>query len=43
MLAPPGYGKEAVVDLAGVEIDVTNLRGRRAVNRWERTAVGDVF
>lgn len=31
------------MDLAGVEIDVTNLRGRRAVNRWERTAVGDVF
>src|SRR3954463_15821924 len=24
-------------------IDVETLRGRRAVNRWERTAVGDVF
>ena len=24
-------------------IDVTTLRGRRAVNRWERTPVGDVF
>ncbi|NYG00150.1 acyl-CoA synthetase (AMP-forming)/AMP-acid ligase II [Pseudonocardia antarctica] len=24
-------------------IDVTRLRGRRAVNRWERTSVGDVF
>lgn len=24
-------------------IDVTTLRGRRAVNRWERTSVGDVF
>jgi acyl-CoA synthetase (AMP-forming)/AMP-acid ligase II len=35
-------GKEAGVDLLG-KIDVTTLRGRRAVNRWERTAVGDVF
>ncbi len=26
-----------------VDIDVTSLRGRRAVNRWERTSVGDVF
>jgi acyl-CoA synthetase (AMP-forming)/AMP-acid ligase II len=26
-----------------VNIDVTSLRGRRAVNRWERTSVGDVF
>lgn len=25
------------------EIDVSTLRGRRAVNRWERTSVGDVF
>jgi acyl-CoA synthetase (AMP-forming)/AMP-acid ligase II len=25
------------------KIDVTTLRGRRAVNRWERTSVGDVF
>ncbi|WP_410624475.1 AMP-binding protein [Amycolatopsis sp. cmx-8-4] len=24
-------------------IDVETLRGRRAVNRWERTSVGDVF
>ena len=24
-------------------LDVTTLRGRRAANRWERTAVGDVF
>src|SRR3954468_6087015 len=24
-------------------IDVTTLRGRRAVHRWERTSVGDVF
>jgi acyl-CoA synthetase (AMP-forming)/AMP-acid ligase II len=30
------------VDLLG-EIDVTSLRGRRAVHRWERTSVGDVF
>lgn len=26
-----------------MDIDVTSLRGRRAVNRWERTSVGDVF
>jgi acyl-CoA synthetase (AMP-forming)/AMP-acid ligase II len=25
------------------ELDVTSLRGRRAVHRWERTSVGDVF
>ncbi|GAA4535948.1 AMP-binding protein [Pseudonocardia xishanensis] len=33
------------MDLQGQlgEIDVTRLRGRRAVNRWERTSVGDVF
>lgn len=24
-------------------IDVETLRGRRAVNRWERTSVGDIF
>ncbi|QYN22608.1 AMP-binding protein [Amycolatopsis sp. DSM 110486] len=30
------------MDLFG-KIDVTTLRGRRAVNRWERTSVGDVF
>ncbi|OLM30685.1 Long-chain-fatty-acid--CoA ligase [Pseudonocardia sp. Ae717_Ps2] len=38
-------GKEAGVDLQGQleKIDVTRLRGRRAVNRWERTLVGDVF
>lgn len=30
------------MDLDG-KIDVTTLRGRRAVNRWERTSVGDVF
>jgi acyl-CoA synthetase (AMP-forming)/AMP-acid ligase II len=35
-------GKEAGVDLLG-KIDVSTLRGRRAVNRWERTSVGDVF
>jgi acyl-CoA synthetase (AMP-forming)/AMP-acid ligase II len=29
------------MDLAAV--DVTTLRGRRAVHRWERTSVGDVF
>jgi acyl-CoA synthetase (AMP-forming)/AMP-acid ligase II len=37
-----GCGKEAGVDLLG-EIDVTSLRGRRAVHRWERTSVGDMF
>lgn len=26
-----------------MELDVTSLRGRRAVHRWERTSVGDVF
>jgi acyl-CoA synthetase (AMP-forming)/AMP-acid ligase II len=26
-----------------VHLDVTTLRGRRAVNRWERTSVGDIF
>ncbi len=26
-----------------MDIDVTTLRGRRAVQRWERTSVGDVF
>ncbi|MDN5857258.1 MAG: AMP-binding protein [Pseudonocardia sp.] len=26
-----------------IEHDVTTLRGRRAVHRWERTSVGDVF
>lgn len=33
------------MDLQGQlgKIDVTRLRGRRAVNRWERTSVGDVF
>ncbi|HWC78426.1 MAG TPA: AMP-binding protein [Pseudonocardiaceae bacterium] len=30
------------MDLNG-KIDVTTLRGRRAVNRWERTSVGDIF
>ncbi|MCU1683028.1 MAG: fadD5 [Amycolatopsis sp.] len=25
------------------KIDVSTLRGRRAINRWERTSVGDVF
>jgi non-ribosomal peptide synthetase component F len=25
------------------ELDVVTLRGRRAVHRWERTSVGDVF
>ncbi|MDQ0381516.1 AMP-binding protein [Amycolatopsis thermophila] len=30
------------MDLNG-KIDVANLRGRRAVNRWERTSVGDIF
>jgi acyl-CoA synthetase (AMP-forming)/AMP-acid ligase II len=26
-----------------MDLDVTTLRGRRAVHRWERTSVGDVF
>ncbi|GLZ48124.1 acyl-CoA synthetase [Actinomycetospora sp. NBRC 106375] len=26
-----------------MEFDVTTLRGRRAVQRWERTSIGDVF
>ncbi|WP_337831351.1 AMP-binding protein [Pseudonocardia sp. TMWB2A] len=46
MLSASGeLGKEAGVDLQGQlgKIDVTRLRGRRAVNRWERTSVGDVF
>ncbi|MCO7193472.1 MULTISPECIES: AMP-binding protein [Pseudonocardia] len=46
MLSASGeLGKEAGVDLQGQlgTIDVTRLRGRRAVNRWERTSVGDVF
>lgn len=46
MLCASGeLGKEAGVDLQGQlgTIDVTRLRGRRAVNRWERTSVGDVF
>jgi len=25
------------------ELDVTNLRGRRALQRWERASVGDIF
>jgi acyl-CoA synthetase (AMP-forming)/AMP-acid ligase II len=25
------------------DLDVTTLRGRRAVHRWERTSIGDVF
>ncbi|MGQ0632504.1 MAG: AMP-binding protein [Sporichthyaceae bacterium] len=29
--------------MAEPEFDVTTLRGRRAVHRWERTSVGDVF
>lgn len=28
---------------ASTTFDVTSLRGRRAVHRWERTSVGDVF
>ncbi|WP_226363797.1 AMP-binding protein [Pseudonocardia abyssalis] len=31
------------MDLFTARIDVTTLRGRRAVHRWERTSVGDVF
>ncbi|MHA6783486.1 AMP-binding protein [Pseudonocardia saturnea] len=31
------------MDALGARIDVTSLRGRRAVHRWERTSVGDVF
>jgi acyl-CoA synthetase (AMP-forming)/AMP-acid ligase II len=31
------------VDTDGTTFDVTTLRGRRAVHRWERTSVGDVF
>ncbi len=26
-----------------MDIDVTNLRGRRAINRWERNSIGDVI
>ncbi len=26
-----------------LDLDVVNLRGRRAVHRWERTSIGDVF
>jgi acyl-CoA synthetase (AMP-forming)/AMP-acid ligase II len=32
-----------VASLAQTTFDVTTLRGRRAVQRWERTSVGDVF
>jgi acyl-CoA synthetase (AMP-forming)/AMP-acid ligase II len=40
----PG-GREARVDTVteSPTFDVTTLRGRRAVQRWERTSVGDVF
>ncbi|GLZ51302.1 AMP-binding protein [Actinomycetospora sp. NBRC 106378] len=31
------------MDLDAITFDVTTLRGRRAVHRWERTSVGDVF
>ncbi|MEJ2866791.1 AMP-binding protein [Actinomycetospora sp. OC33-EN08] len=31
------------MDLGTTTFDVTTLRGRRAVHRWERTSVGDVF
>ncbi|NMO93189.1 AMP-binding protein [Actinomycetospora sp. TBRC 11914] len=31
------------MDLSTTTFDVTSLRGRRAVHRWERTSVGDVF
>ena len=31
------------MDLDATTFDVTSLRGRRAVHRWERTSVGDVF
>jgi acyl-CoA synthetase (AMP-forming)/AMP-acid ligase II len=34
--------EEATV-VATPEFDVTNLHNRRAVHRWERTSVGDVF
>lgn len=33
----------AITHALGMELDVTTLRGRRAVQRWERTSVGDVF
>ena len=42
MLTAVSEGEEVEVDQVG-KIDVTQLRGRRAVNRWERTSVGDVF
>jgi hypothetical protein len=29
--------------MGSTDLDVTTLRGRRAVQRWERTSVGDVF
>ncbi|MDL5160161.1 AMP-binding protein [Actinomycetospora termitidis] len=31
------------MDLGTTTFDVTTLRGRRAVHRWERTSIGDVF
>jgi acyl-CoA synthetase (AMP-forming)/AMP-acid ligase II len=31
------------VDTDSTTFDVTTLRGRRAVHRWERTSIGDVF
>lgn len=31
------------MDAGTTTFDVTSLRGRRAVHRWERTSVGDVF
>ncbi len=31
------------LDTGTTTFDVTSLRGRRAVHRWERTSVGDVF
>ena len=31
------------MDPSTTTFDVTTLRGRRAVQRWERTSVGDVF
>ena len=31
------------MDPDSATFDVTSLHGRRAVRRWERTSVGDVF
>jgi acyl-CoA synthetase (AMP-forming)/AMP-acid ligase II len=43
MLHVTSDGREALVQTDTATFDVTTLRGRRAVARWERTSVGDVF